>query len=351
MDPSILAGLLSGGTNILGGLINGFFAHNANKSNQRNVDNTNATNLQIANDVNQTQRDMQQEKMAFDVGMWNKQNEYNSPTAQRKRLEEAGFNPWLQGVTTGTATTSPTMSQYTPVAATMSPYQTDPNYMAASIGQVMQGAASLGNIPLFQQQVKSQRLDNETKEINNRYLESMTLKNLKSLDLRNKSLDLDNIAKSLSNKFETETYSSRFEMLQEQIQGLSLSNAMANKQLSFLDQNQKLNVANMTSQLATMAAQRNLTRSQIAKLGREMGIIDLQAKQLGISNRKAEAVFNYEVNQAHWLSLGARWDTEHKKNNRFADNPWQRSFVENPVGYQQVKTFMDVFPGLLKIGQ
>lgn len=44
------------------------------------------------------------------VAMWNMQNEYNSPVAQRKRLEEAGLNPALMyqnGASAGNATSMP----------------------------------------------------------------------------------------------------------------------------------------------------------------------------------------------------------------------------------------------------
>ena len=54
---------------------------------------------------------LSQQQFDQNVAMWNMQNEYNSPIAQRKRLEEAGLNPSLMygngGGSTGNATQMP----------------------------------------------------------------------------------------------------------------------------------------------------------------------------------------------------------------------------------------------------
>ena len=62
---------------------------------RKNVKDTNATNIQIAqmaNDFNAAQLDKQ---IAEQWKMWRAENEYNSPSAKRQRLEEAGYNPFM----------------------------------------------------------------------------------------------------------------------------------------------------------------------------------------------------------------------------------------------------------------
>lgn len=57
------------------------------------------------------QKRLTQQQNEFNLQMWNMQNEYNSPAAQMKRLEEAGLNPALmygQG-STGNAAHAPQM--------------------------------------------------------------------------------------------------------------------------------------------------------------------------------------------------------------------------------------------------
>lgn len=77
-------GILGAASNIVGGIMSYKGQKAANK-----------TNLQIANQTNQMNRELAQGAQAHDVAMWNRQNEYNTPQAQMQRLQEAGLNPNL----------------------------------------------------------------------------------------------------------------------------------------------------------------------------------------------------------------------------------------------------------------
>ena len=74
-----IAGMASAAGSIIGGF-------------QSNAANTN---------LNKTNREWQTAMTKWNQNwqekMWNKQNEYNTPLAQRKRLQEAGYNPWISG--------------------------------------------------------------------------------------------------------------------------------------------------------------------------------------------------------------------------------------------------------------
>lgn len=99
LGGSIIAGgassVMDMASNAIGSLING-------RIQRRTMREQNAFNAQEA----QKNRDYQTE-------MWNKQNEYNTPLAQRQRLKEAGLNPYmmLNGGSTGNAQSSPQGSQ------------------------------------------------------------------------------------------------------------------------------------------------------------------------------------------------------------------------------------------------
>lgn len=71
MDPILGAALIGGGTALLNGVVNHF--------SQRD---TNSASMQIAKYQNE-----------YNTEMWNKQNEYNSPSATMQRLVDAGINP------------------------------------------------------------------------------------------------------------------------------------------------------------------------------------------------------------------------------------------------------------------
>ena len=62
----------------------------------------------------------------FQLDMWNRQNEYNSASSQRKRLEEAGYNSYMNDAQAGTATgMSGTSSASAAGAAPQIPYTPD----------------------------------------------------------------------------------------------------------------------------------------------------------------------------------------------------------------------------------
>ena len=64
---------------------------------------TNKTNLKINQMNNDFNAREAQKARDFQLNMWNKENEYNSASSQRKRLEEAGYNPYMSDAQAGTA--------------------------------------------------------------------------------------------------------------------------------------------------------------------------------------------------------------------------------------------------------
>ena len=66
--PVVGAALVAGGSSLLGNALGALSTSSANK-----------TNLQIARENNQAQREMFHEQMAYNTDMWNKQNQYNFP--------------------------------------------------------------------------------------------------------------------------------------------------------------------------------------------------------------------------------------------------------------------------------
>lgn len=64
---------------------------------------TNKTNLRINQMNNDFNAREAQKARDFQLAMWNKENEYNSASSQRKRLENAGYNPYMGDAQAGTA--------------------------------------------------------------------------------------------------------------------------------------------------------------------------------------------------------------------------------------------------------
>lgn len=99
-------------------------------------------------------KQLAEQQFAQNMTMWNKQNEYNSPTAQRKRLEEANLNPALMygngSVSTGNASQMPQYQQ-----------------MGVDIGQNMMSALQMAQVVA---NIKNTNADTEGKKQENRYI-------------------------------------------------------------------------------------------------------------------------------------------------------------------------------------
>lgn len=112
---SLLAGI-STGIGALGGALFG----------KKSTDSANKTNLKINQMNNDFNAREAQKARDFQLDMWNKENEYNSASSQRKRLEEAGYNPYMNDAQAGTATgMSGTSSATASGAAPQIPYTPD----------------------------------------------------------------------------------------------------------------------------------------------------------------------------------------------------------------------------------
>lgn len=87
---------------------------------------TNKANLKINQMNNDFNAREAQKARDFQLDMWNRENEYNSASSQRKRLEEAGYNPYMSDAQAGTATgMSGTSAASASGAAPQLPYTPD----------------------------------------------------------------------------------------------------------------------------------------------------------------------------------------------------------------------------------
>lgn len=87
------SGLFGGVGSVISGVIGAKSTSDANK--------TNLKINQMNNDFNAREA---QKARDFQLNMWNKEREYNTASSQRARLEDAGYNPYMNDVQAGTAT-------------------------------------------------------------------------------------------------------------------------------------------------------------------------------------------------------------------------------------------------------
>lgn len=85
------------------GMIGNIFSSSMGARSQRNA---NKANLEINKMNNEFNAKEAEKARAFQLDMWNKENAYNTPAAQRARQEAAGYNPYMNPGDAGNATGS-----------------------------------------------------------------------------------------------------------------------------------------------------------------------------------------------------------------------------------------------------
>lgn len=126
---------------IAGGLLGMGSSSIQNSQNRQNVQETNRLNYKINQMNNQFNERMAMQQRDFQENMWNKENAYNTASAQRQRLEEAGLNPYLMmnGGSAGAAQSVGTgASASSSGSAVMQPFQADYSGIGSSIGNIFQ---------------------------------------------------------------------------------------------------------------------------------------------------------------------------------------------------------------------
>lgn len=102
MGPLVGSAFVEGISGLLGSAISGGMSKRAAKAYNKGqkeiaqVNNEwNAQQAAINREWQTSERDAQNQ---WTLEQWNRENEYNSPAAQRARLEEAGYNPYMNGL-------------------------------------------------------------------------------------------------------------------------------------------------------------------------------------------------------------------------------------------------------------
>ena len=109
-----------------GGLLGGVGSVISGAIGAKTTSDTNKTNLKINQMNNDFNAREAQKARDFQLAMWNRENEYNTASSQRKRLEDAGYNPYMNDAQAGTASgMSGTSAATAAGAASQIPYTPD----------------------------------------------------------------------------------------------------------------------------------------------------------------------------------------------------------------------------------
>lgn len=128
---------------VIGGVLG---ANSSNKANE--------TNLQIARETNQANAELAKYNWQQQLGLWNAQNEYNTPSSQMARYRDAGLNPNLiygQG-SAGNSTSLPT-----PATPTMQASHVDRVPYESLFGSLGNDIAAAYNFHLQREKTESEK--------------------------------------------------------------------------------------------------------------------------------------------------------------------------------------------------
>lgn len=245
--------------------------NSVNKTNLQIAQQTNQANKEIAQMSNEYNQQMLERQIEQEWDMWNAQNEYNSASSQRQRLEDAGLNPYLM-MDGGNAGTASSMTSPTSQPAVV------PQMQGATMQTAdMSGFAGLRDIATefvsllkSEEEIKGQQLQNEGVQIENQYKADRFMvemyKNLKEAGLA----DSKRVGQDIMNKFQPEMLQSEIKQrntetmfTQLRSQGQMLANLSSYEWYKVLPQQIKQTINEQMVRINNMKLQGNLTQAEI----------------------------------------------------------------------------------------
>lgn len=289
----IVGSAIGAGTSLIGGASTTHMQNQANKeiAQMNNAFNEKMFDKQIAynKEMYQTQLGDQwkfyddqkanawklyEDNKAYQTEMWNKQNEYNDPSAQRERLEAAGLNPYMMmnggsagvaGSVSGTQGSAP--SAGSPSAQGVQPPTATP--YSADYSGVMQGLGHAIDTIMTGSQRNIQDAQADNLRIEGKYIASKAIAELYKTYNEAKNDDervaiqrvLSSIQKDLSAS-QIAVNNENVRQIQAQTRIAVTENLLREQELKFLPQAQKLQLAQGAADIALKYSQKNLTEKQ-----------------------------------------------------------------------------------------
>lgn len=285
MGAAAMTGLvgsaIGAGTSLIGGASSTAMQNKANKeiAQMNNAFNEKMFDKQIAynkemyqqqlgdqwkfyNDAKDNSWKLVENQQQFQTDMWNKNNEYNSASAQRERLEAAGLNPYmmLNGGSAGSAQTmsgsagaapsggAPSGQGVTPPTAT--PYSADYSGITAGLGRAIDVLSSMPD-----RKVKEAQADNL--RIEGKYIAGKALAQILQMKTEAKTkearLALDKLIADFDNNLKVSNMAVNDQNIAESKARTQLTiteNLFRQKQLDFLPQQQKIELAQAAADIA-----------------------------------------------------------------------------------------------------
>lgn len=279
---------------IVGGLLGAGASSVQNSQNRQNVRETNQMNYKINQMNNQFNERMAIQQRNWQENMWNKENAYNTASAQRQRLEEAGLNPYLMmnGGSAGVAQSAGTgAAASSSGSAVMQPFQADYSGIGSSIGNIfqyelmqseksqLQGARQLADAKTMEtlSNIDWGKLTDETRN----YLQSTGLARAQ-LGYAKEQQEVDNMAMTGL-------------IMRAQRSGMLLDNEAKNVLNKYLDQQQQFDLNVKAADYYQRMASGYLSYAEAKKALAEEALAAARTRGQNISNEVASRIAESQI--------------------------------------------------------
>lgn len=305
-----------------GGVISQLLANSSQSS-------TNKMNLQIQRENNQFNKEMMEENQAWQEKMWNNENAYNTPTAQRQRLEAAGLNPYLMmdGGSSGTAGSVGSVSTASS-GASGNQQPNDYSILANLAPQIIQAEQAekqneklRADTELTEETAKGLRISNAYKNAKEQWELLRLIKDTDNKDLQNEGQAIYNRLQALQESFLEDTevdrrnkvyYESQNEFLKSK--GQEIENQMNDERLKMLPKQLKQEFRNLVAEYYVLVSQKKLNEDTASYYISMKALDDAKKAGVDIDNDIAAALKEISI---------IRGDVELEQAQKDLNNPFR----------------------------
>ena len=304
----------------VGSLIGGALTNQANS-------NLNGTNRLWQSMENRRAEQFQRE-------MWQKQNEYNTPSAQRQRLQEAGFNPWMSGSgSPQSLAVSAGEGKNGSAPASIPMQDIIGNAVRNGVGTYYQAASAQANIANQNVQTLKQAIDTYKEARMNGWSKESAMAIIEPFIKSNNSLSdsnryLDAIDYEIENKRLLNQYQKSVNEIYPQ---------MSRSQMDKIDQD----ITESVARIGKMASDRAVNDAEIDRLVAEKAKLIAEKNHLDADTKTINAIRNaladkmlYDANQSKYQSsMLLKEDSEASA--RFTQRKKARNWMRSDEGQNE----------------
>lgn len=335
----ILSGAAAAGVSAIGGAASSSASNRANKEiaqmnnafNEKMLHKQMTYNKEMYNEQLGDQWDFYNDAKQNSWDFFNATNEYNSASAQRQRFESAGLNPYIMmsGGSAGSASSTSMPSGASPSAQGVTPPTATP--YSADYSSLVQGLGQAADIISSSSKRKVENATADNLRIEGKYKAAKTMAEIISLrtDAKTKEgrLALDKLIYSIDKDLKSSQMavnSENIANMQAQRKLINIQTLMADKQLSFMDAQNKMDLAQKAADIQLKYAQGALTREQVkheikkiaeTEVRTSLGVEQITGQQLSNqaqrqSNQFDAATFNSRVKTVEETLFNLTFETD-----------------------------------------